>query len=142
MPLTDYPTVSPMDGFDAGDGVVIPPLPNNPYGDRPPSASNGADGSPMATAVGALQAAVDRHQRHMDGSEPTTPESQMAMMEEMQAALDALQSMPAPEAMPMPHDPMMAAPRDPMTESRPNHRRFPAATSLIPRSAPSMRGGY
>lgn len=41
-----------------------------------------------------LKIAIDRHQRHMDGEEPTTGKdgemSQMLMMEEMKMALKAI----------------------------------------------------
>lgn len=39
-----------------------------------------------------LKKAIDRHKRHMDGSEPTDRESQMKMMHEMKKALAALQA--------------------------------------------------
>lgn len=41
-------------------------------------------------AVRFLTAAIARHQRHMDGTEPTTEESQRRLMDEMLAALSAL----------------------------------------------------
>lgn len=34
--------------------------------------------------------AIQRHERHMDGTEPTSMESQMLMMDEMKYAMQAL----------------------------------------------------
>lgn len=45
----------------------------------------------VAAAVTSLKAAMARHERHMNGKEPTSKESQMKMMDEMKAALAALE---------------------------------------------------
>lgn len=48
------------------------------------------DAGNTQTAVAKLEAAIARHERHMDGTEPTSDASQMKMMDEMKAALAAL----------------------------------------------------
>jgi len=46
--------------------------------------------SNIQEAVRQLRAAMDRHQRHMDGTEPPDDASQQQMMREMEAAMNAL----------------------------------------------------
>ncbi len=53
-------------------------------------ASGLAAGGDVAGAVKWLEAAIARHQRHMDGTEATDQASQQKMMDEMKAALAAL----------------------------------------------------
>jgi len=45
---------------------------------------------PLARAVLALEQAIARHERHMNGQESTSHQSQQAMMDEMRRALAAL----------------------------------------------------
>ncbi len=45
---------------------------------------------PMEAATTHLQAAIDLHQAHMDGTEPTSEESQEKLMMHIKAALRAL----------------------------------------------------
>lgn len=66
-------------------------LTNNPFlTDLPPVEAERMGSSGIAVAKSKLEAAIARHERHMNGTEPTDKESQMKMMEEMKAALAAL----------------------------------------------------
>jgi len=66
-------------------------LTNNPFLDNlPPVEAERMGSSGIAVAKSKLEAAIARHERHMNGTEPTDKESQMKMMEEMKAALAAL----------------------------------------------------
>lgn len=67
-------------------------LTNNPFlTDLPPvEAEQHAGASALAAAKSSLEAAIARHERHMNGTEPTSDASQMKMMDEMKAALAAL----------------------------------------------------
>ena len=50
----------------------------------------GQKGFSASKAASLLSAAIARHARHMDGSEPTSDASQQQLMSEMEAALSAL----------------------------------------------------
>jgi len=68
-------------------------LTNNPFlTDLPPVEAEHMGPSGVAVAKSKLEAAIARHERHMNGTEPTSEKSQMKMMEEMKAALAALSS--------------------------------------------------
>lgn len=62
--------------------------------DLPAAGAAGGVSPDVPAAIASLDSAIARHERHMNGTEPTTgPEgeqSQQTMMDEMQAALDAL----------------------------------------------------
>lgn len=138
--------VVPPPGFDAGDGVIIPPLPNNPYAPPPPSTNaTGGPTQPASDIRSGIFEDLYRTGKRMD----------------FQPLMDFAQS-PVEEADPMagipplPQDepvtpPLYAQPMAPLPGPMPGQgpgpnapmRRFPRATSLIPRSAPAMsRGGY
>jgi HK97 family phage prohead protease len=72
--------------------VTYPAYPDTEVALRAMSGDMGSKGSApdVDAAVKSLAAAIDRHKRHMDGSEPTDEASQMQMMMEMQAAHRAL----------------------------------------------------
>ncbi len=55
--------------------------------------SNPSKASPRQAAMMWLQSAIKRHERHMNGTENTSRESQQKMMDEMTNAMSALRRM-------------------------------------------------
>ena len=187
MPMTDYgmppppamqkrkvipppppPPAPPVEGFDAGDGVVIPPLPNNPYavpkenGDflqspsaiasgpanlPPPPPGANAGGGPT-TAHADIQSDIFRGLYRAGKRADVQPLMDMARppVEEADPFAGLL-----PPPLNVPQDAPRYVQAQPMDMPGPMRngeglkvlqRRFPKATSLIPRSAPPVRGGY
>jgi hypothetical protein len=154
--------------FDAGDGELIPPLPNNPYPSPPPMPMNGAAPPPPPpppipganAGGGPAQAAPDirsdifrdlyRTGKQM-GIEPLMDLGAAPTEPPVGGCLGgALPPLPPPTSgqpegrPPLQSNPVqLPRPQSPQRGMAAPRGRFPRASSLIPRNVgPMARGGY